>query len=295
MYTVHLFNDGTMVTAAKHELVKGMEDDEFNKMLPTTSNIDLSSPISNNSNINLSTTTAVPQPLVPATITSPPPPPQQCNTSESITDNQLSNSTFEDDLDANTIEALFNEIFNNTPQKSERFKTIPNDDIDNFIFQNENENTRRKTLSHIKLLRQFLSEEGEFREIQNIPPMELDNYLCKFAISVRQKNGNEYEPSYLRGMFGSFERYLRRHHYSVSLIKGHEFSRSKEVLKCKQKNLKKQGKGNLPNRADAVSDEEINILFEKGCLGTSSPNALLNTMWYLNTLHFGIRGGGGGT
>ena len=122
--------------------------------------------------------------------------------------------------------------------------------------------------------------------------MKLDNYLCKFAISVRQKNGNEYEPSYLRGMFGSFERYLRRHRYSVSLIKGHEFSRSKEVLKCKQKNLKKQGKGNLPNRADAVSDEEINILFEKGCLGTSSPNALLNTIWYLNTLHVGIRGGG---
>lgn len=200
MYTVHLFNDGTMVTAAKHELVKGMEDDEFNQMLPTTSNIDFSSLISNSSKINLSTTTEVPQPLVPATITGPPPPPQQCNsTSESITDNQLSNSTFEDDLDENAIEALFNEIFNNTPQKSERFKTIPNDDIDNFIFQNENENTRRKTLSHIKLLRQFLSEEGESREIHNIPPMELDNYLCKFVLSVRQKNGKEYEPSYLRG------------------------------------------------------------------------------------------------
>ena len=186
MYTVHLFNNGTMVTAAKHELVKGMEDDEFNKMLPTTSNIDLSSLISNNSNINLSTTTAVPQPLVPATITDPPPPPQQCNTSESITDNQLSNSTFEDDLDANTIEALFNEIFNKTQQKSEMFKTILNDDIDNFIFQNENENTRRKTLSHIKLLRQFLSES---REIKNIPPMELDNYLqicCKCTTKIWQ-------------------------------------------------------------------------------------------------------------
>jgi hypothetical protein len=65
-----------MVTAAIHALVKGMEDDEFNQMLPTTSNIDLSSLISNNSNINLSTTTAVPQPLVPATITGPPPPQQ---------------------------------------------------------------------------------------------------------------------------------------------------------------------------------------------------------------------------
>ena len=189
MYTVHLFNNGTMVTAAKHELVKGMEDNEFNKMLPTTSNIDLSSLISNNSNINLSTTTAVPQPLVPATITDPPPPPQQCNTSESITDNQLSNCTFENDLDANTIEALFNEIFNKTQQKSEMFKTILNDDIDNFIFQNENENTRRKTLSHIKLLRQFLSEEGESREIENIPPMELDNYLqicCKCTTKIWQ-------------------------------------------------------------------------------------------------------------
>jgi hypothetical protein len=131
----------------------------------------------------------VPQPLVPATITDPPPPPQQCNTSESITDNQLSNSTFEDDLDANTIEALFNEIFNKTQQKSEMFKTILNDDIDNFIFQNENENTRRKTLSHIKLLRQFLSEEGESREIKNIPPMELDNYLqicCKCTTKIWQ-------------------------------------------------------------------------------------------------------------
>jgi hypothetical protein len=61
-------NDGTMVTAAKHALVKGMEDDEFNQMLPTTSNIDLSSLISNNSNINLSTTTAVPACLAAVTI-----------------------------------------------------------------------------------------------------------------------------------------------------------------------------------------------------------------------------------
>jgi uncharacterized membrane protein SpoIIM required for sporulation len=53
MYIVHLLNDGTMVTAVKHELVKGMEDDEFNQMVPTTSNMDLSSLISNNSKINL--------------------------------------------------------------------------------------------------------------------------------------------------------------------------------------------------------------------------------------------------
>jgi hypothetical protein len=67
------------------------------------------------------------------------------------------------------------------------------------------------------------------------PPLELDALLCKFIIGVRRKNGEEYEPSYLRGMFESVERYLKRHQYSTSLIKGHEFSRSKQTLQSKQK------------------------------------------------------------
>ena len=52
-----------------------------------------------------------------------------------------------------------------------------------------------------------------------------------------------------------------------------------------------QGKGNLPKRADAITDEEINTLYEKGYLGAETHSSLLNTMWFLNTLHFGIRGG----
>ena len=142
---------------------------------------------------------------------------------------------------------------------------------------------------------QYLVQNGENRQIHEIPPYELDALLCKFIIGVRRKNGEEYEPSYLRGMFGSFERYLKRHKYSTSLIKGDEFSRSKQTLESKQKNLKMQGKGNLPKRADAITDEEINTLYEKGCLGADTPSSLLNTMWFLNTLHFGIRGGGGRT
>ena len=140
---------------------------------------------------------------------------------------------------------------------------------------------------------QYLVQNGENRQIHEIPPFELDALLCKFIIGVRRKNGEEYEPSYLRGMFGSFERYLKRHKYSTSLIKGHEFSRSKQTLQSKQKILIMQGKGNLPKRADAITDEEINTLYEKGFLGADTPSSLLNTMWFLNTLHFGIRGGRG--
>ena len=55
--------------------------------------------------------------------------------------------------------------------------------------------------------------------------------------------------------------------------------------------MKTQGKGNSPKRADPISGNDIVLLYEKGCLGTSTPKRLHSTMWFLNTLHVGIRGG----
>jgi hypothetical protein len=53
-----------------------------------------------------------------------------------------------------------------------------------------------------------------------------------------------------------------------------------------------KGKGNLPKRAEPLTDTEINTLFDKELLGKKTPSSLLNTKWYLNTLHFEIRGRG---
>ena len=64
----------------------------------------------------------------------------------------------------------------------------------------------------------------------------------------------------------------------------------RDALKAKQKELKKQGRGNKPNATTAISDEEIDILFEKQVLGTSTPQSLLNTVWLNNIIHFGLSG-----
>ena len=40
----------------------------------------------------------------------------------------------------------------------------------------------------------------------------------------------------------------------------------------------------------ALTDDEIEILFDKKLLGLSSPQALLNTVWLNNIIHFGLRG-----
>jgi len=40
----------------------------------------------------------------------------------------------------------------------------------------------------------------------------------------------------------------------------------------------------------ALTEDEMKILYEKGFLGVLSPEAILNTLWLNNSLHFGLQG-----
>ena len=124
------------------------------------------------------------------------------------------------------------------------FQTIHTDD---FLGQNENKTTLKKTLSHVTLLKEFLAEKHqESREIHLIPPADLSRYLSEFIINVRKKDGGEYEPSYLRGLISSFDKHLRRHKYGYAIISSPEFVDTREAIRVKQKNLTSQGKGAKP-------------------------------------------------
>ena len=126
-----------------------------------------------------------------------------------------------------------------------RFKAV---NVNNFIDEHENINTVKKTFSHLKLMNEFLTIHKENRPIHAIPPTELDDYLSEFILSVRTKGNNEYEPSSLRGMIGSFDRHLRKRNYETTIMGGgRQFSKTRDALKAKQKDLKGQGKGSKPN------------------------------------------------
>ena len=47
----------------------------------------------------------------------------------------------------------------------------------------ENANTKRKTLYDIYFVKQFLREHGERRSIEEIPAVEVNNYLSKFVFA----------------------------------------------------------------------------------------------------------------
>ncbi|CAG2204141.1 unnamed protein product [Mytilus edulis] len=168
---------------------------------------------------------------------------------------------------------------------------MDDEDIQVFILSNENKNTCKKTMYDRKLVQKFFKMKKEVREIQNIPENELDSLLANFLITVRKQDGTEYEPSSLKGMMSSVDRKLRRPKYGHSISgDNNDFQLTKDTLKTKMKVLKKQGKGNKPNRAQPLTDMEINSLYEKTLLGDSTPEAMINTLWLNNSVHFGLRG-----
>lgn len=78
--------------------------------------------------------------------------------------------------------------------------------------------------------------------------------------------------------------------YGLCLTKDVQFEQTRKVLQSKQRDLKRKGEGNKPKASAALSEEDIKALYEKDLLGTSTAEALLNTVWFNHTIYFGLRG-----
>jgi hypothetical protein len=50
------------------------------------------------------------------------------------------------------------------------------------------------------------------------------------------------------------------------------------------------GLGNRPNASEAVNSEDEDELYDSGAFGQNNPDSLITTIWYMNTVHFGLRG-----
>ena len=138
------------------------------------------------------------------------------------------------------------------------------------------------------MFHEFLVLKGETRQMDELAPQELNKFLSEFLITVHKKEDNgEYEPNSLRAFFASFERHLKKKSYGLCLC---QFEQTRKALQSKKGDLKRKGKGNKPNASAALSEEDIQVLYEKDLLRSSTGEALLNTVWFNNTIHFGLRG-----
>ena len=90
------------------------------------------------------------------------------------------------------------------------------------------------------------------------------------------------KPDTLTSFHRSFHRYLANEkNLPFNTLKDLEFTSSRESLKAARKMLKKQGKRNRPQAVMALSNEDIEKLWQTGALGCSSPESLMHTVWFL--------------
>ena len=98
------------------------------------------------------------------------------------------------------------------------------------------------------------------------------------------------EPSTVSSFQRSIQRYLSEKIYAFNILKNNEFEKSRKVLAAKRKSLvHEHGKGNKPQAAQAIDEDEEDALFEAGEFGDSNPVALQRTVWWFLSLHFGFR------
>ena len=146
-------------------------------------------------------------------------------------------------------------------------------------------NTVKVTNRDIKSVATWLaSNKFELRNLEDIPPSKLNDYLSQFVIFVRKQDGSQYQPGTLTGMIHSVDRYLHDQKYCfedrrINILKDSEFEDVRLALQSKRRELKSLGFGNRPNRAVGVDEEEERVLWQKGVLGKDTAFSIQFTLW----------------
>ncbi|XP_070546059.1 uncharacterized protein KIAA1958-like [Ptychodera flava] len=155
-----------------------------------------------------------------------------------------------------------------------RFVSFSADEVAAFVGDHKNKNTVLKTKREVAVFEEWKTAmTTERRPLTEIPPSDLDPLLAKFFLGIRKKNGDDYEPDSISSYQKSIERWLRDNDYGASIIRDEAFASSRRALAAKRKQLKAAGKGNLPNKSEAITSEHENTLLKAGQLGVHSASS----------------------
>ena len=170
------------------------------------------------------------------------------------------------------------------------FKQADDVYIQQLVDKNANKNTKRTTQTWIRRFDAWRAERGISNPLHEIPRENLNTILKRFYAEVVKENGDEYEPDCLKTMLASLDRHLKEHGALFSIRADQEFEESRKVLNGRAKEIRESGKGKKPMKAEALTEEEEQLLWERKGLGDEDPRMLNRTIFYTLGQQFGTRG-----
>ena len=127
--------------------------------------------------------------------------------------------------------------------------------------------------------------------INQMTKEELNRWLPHFVMEARRQDGKPYPPNTLYQLCCGLLRHIRTTQPGWNIFTDVEFSDFQKTLDAQMKKLKSDGIGNTKRQAEPISLEDEEQLWTTGQLGMHTPQALLDTMFYLIGVSFGLRGG----
>ena len=120
---------------------------------------------------------------------------------------------------------------------------------------------------------------------------ELDDNLRQFYAEARNKSGANYSRSTLLCLRNGIERYLNNPPFKkgIHIATDPAFQLSNQMLDAKLKVMKQQGEENVKHKP-CIEREDLRRLKESDVMSPSTPQGLLNNVWFHITLYFCRRG-----
>ena len=158
------------------------------------------------------------------------------------------------------------------------------------------ESTRKDTKYCVDIWDEWIADRAKntgtiIPYLKDITVTELQHRLCYFILEVRKRNGAEFPPNSLHHICCGILRYLRINGMRIDIFKDKEFSKFRNVLDSEMKRLQTSGLGAQQRKAEVISYESEDIMWEKGILGDGNRQGLLDTMLFMNILYFALQGG----
>lgn len=121
----------------------------------------------------------------------------------------------------------------------------------------------------------------------------LQYWLNRFVLEIRKKaDGTEYPPETLHHICCGIMRYLRQNgRPEIDFFKNASFSGFVATLDSEMKRIQSKGIGSKRRQAEPLTADEEELLWQTGQLGDHSPQALLNSMVFMNGIYFALRSG----